>query len=94
MTRELSLIERVTLGSQILRNKLSGIFALVLLCALPAHATEQNYRLETLAEGLNYPWSVDFLPNGNILVAELSGTLRTIDKDGHVSDPILGVPSV
>ena len=94
MTRELSLIERVTLVSQILRNKLSGIFALVLLCALPAHATEQNYRLETLAEGLNYPWSVDFLPNGNILVAELSGTLRTIDKDGHVSDPILGVPSV
>ena len=61
---------------------------------LPTNAEEQTYRLETLAKGLNFPWSVDFLPNGDLLVAELEGTLKRISKDGSSSNSVSAVPTV
>ncbi|NKB98066.1 MAG: PQQ-dependent sugar dehydrogenase [Pseudomonadales bacterium] len=52
-----------------------------------------NYEIETVAEGLDFPWSVAFLPNGDLLVAELSGNVRRI-SNGTVGDPIANVPEV
>ena len=46
-----------------------------------------------LAEGLDHPWALGFLPDGRMLVTERSGQLRIID-DGEVSAPIEGVPEV
>ena len=34
------------------------------------------YKLETVAEGLNFPWSIAFLPSGGYLVAIRSGEVR------------------
>ena len=49
--------------------------------------------VETLATGLDQPWSVEVLPDGGYLVSEKAGTLRLI-RNGKVSAPIAGVPDV
>lgn len=53
-----------------------------------------SYRLETVAEGLAFPWRLAFLPNGDALVTERGGTLRIL-RDGVLDPaPIAGVPPV
>lgn len=43
------------------------------------------YRVEVIADGLNYPWSLAFLPNGDAFVTEKYGHLRIIRQG--VLDP-------
>ncbi|WP_312417971.1 PQQ-dependent sugar dehydrogenase [Shinella sp.] len=49
--------------------------------------------VETVASGLNHPWSVEVLPDGGYLVSEKGGTLRRVQA-GKVSAPISGLPEV
>jgi glucose/arabinose dehydrogenase len=55
---------------------------------------QQRIRVSTVATGLANPWSLAFLPNGDMLVTERAGRLRIIR--GGVLDPqaISGVPAV
>ncbi|MGD8325661.1 MAG: PQQ-dependent sugar dehydrogenase [Sphingomonadales bacterium] len=55
---------------------------------------EAGITVTTLAEGLNHPWSLAFLPDGRMLVTERVGQLRIMERDGHLSGPIEGVPEV
>ena len=49
----------------------------------------------TIAEGLESPWGMAFLPNGQMLVTERPGRLRVLSADGKRSLPaVLGVPTV
>ncbi len=53
-----------------------------------------DYRLVTVASGLSHPWSMAFLPGGDLLVTERPGRLRII-RDGVLLDaPVPGVPEV
>ncbi len=49
---------------------------------------------QTVANGLQHPWAVAFLPDGRFLVTERPGRLRLIEADGRVNAPIAGVPAV
>ncbi len=46
-----------------------------------------------VAEGLDHPWALGFLPDGRMLVTERSGQLRIV-ADGAVGAPVEGVPRV
>ena len=53
-----------------------------------------NYQQVTVAEGLEHPWSIAWLPDGATLVTERPGRLRVI-RDGRLEPtPVGGVPPV
>ena len=49
---------------------------------------------QTIAKGLERPWSLAFLPDKRMLVTERPGRLRIVETDGRVSEPLSGVPRV
>ena len=52
------------------------------------------FNVETVAKGLEHPWSLAFLPDGRMLVTERPGRLRSVGRDGKLSQPLDGVPRV
>jgi glucose/arabinose dehydrogenase len=53
-----------------------------------------DYRLVTVVDGLIRPWSMAFLPDGDMLVTEKAGRLRIL-RDGELLDEALpGLPEV
>ena len=53
----------------------------------------QQFNVETVASGLEFPWGLAFLPDGSALITEKAGRLRLL-KDGKLSQAISGVPQV
>ena len=73
--------------------KTATVLFAVCLGLLVGPATAADYRVETLAEGLEHPWSIVFLPDGTRLVTERPGRLRVIDRDGRLQQaPVHGLP--
>ena len=78
-----------------------SLFALLLLAG-PAsaqngdtfHSTHHTYRAVPVADGLEHPWGMAFLPNGDMLVTERPGRLRIIRDGQLLSEPVAGVPEV
>ena len=57
-------------------------------------APKTAIQVKEIAKGLQNPWSLQFLPDGRMLVTERPGRMRLISMDGKVSDPIEGLPHV
>jgi len=53
-----------------------------------------NFKAEVLAKGFDQPWGMAFLPDGRLIFTERSGNIRFLGKDGSVSEPVKGTPSV
>ena len=70
----------------------SSLVAFTLSLLLSAQSGAAEYTLETVAEDLDHPWSVAFLPNGEFLIAELGGRLLRLSADGSKKTNIDGVP--
>ncbi|MEO0544460.1 MAG: PQQ-dependent sugar dehydrogenase [Pseudomonadota bacterium] len=80
-------------------------FAFPVLLALSAsgHALAQtatvnvdggvSLNVAVVAEGLQHPWGVDTLPNGELIVTEREGTMRIV-FDGALSEPVRGLPRI
>jgi glucose/arabinose dehydrogenase len=72
-----------------------------LAVTIPAAAQAQTYQSEhhafravPIAEGLNNPWSIAFLPGGDILITERAGRLRIVRNGQLLESPVEGVPEV
>jgi len=52
---------------------------------------EDVVRVEVVAEGLEFPWALEFLPDGRMLVTEKPGRLRIVTPGGEVSPPLGGL---
>jgi glucose/arabinose dehydrogenase len=59
-----------------------------------AKATDYNLTADIVVSGLDHPWSVAFLPDGDMLVTERSGNLRLIHAGKLSNAPVSGVPTV
>lgn len=53
---------------------------------------KQPFDVQVVASGLDRPFAIAFLPSGRMLVTIRSGGMRTVDKEGHVSELLSGVP--
>ncbi|HLF11251.1 MAG TPA: PQQ-dependent sugar dehydrogenase [Gammaproteobacteria bacterium] len=62
--------------------------------AQPPPPPGETFKVVTFVEGLRNPWSMAFLPNGDMLVTERGGTLRIIRGGKLLPDPVPGVPAV
>jgi aldose sugar dehydrogenase len=60
-------------------------------CALTSNVA---FNVTVLAKGLERPWAVEPLPDGDLLVTEKNGRLRIVTAKGEVGQPIGGVPKV
>lgn len=48
----------------------------------------------TMVKGLDHPWALAFLPDGDMLITERTGRLRIVRDGKLVKEPIAGTPSV
>ena len=53
----------------------------------------EQFRIVRLAEGLEFPWALAFLPDGGMLVSERPGRLLLLSSDGG-RRPVSGLPQV
>ena len=83
------------------RALINGVLAAsALLALLPefadaqeAPSTSSAYNITPVAEGLDHPWNLTFMPDGSMLVVLLPGEIRVL-RDGALSEPVSGVPEV
>ena len=101
---------RSTIGVRLhMRRTASSSFPRILLvCVLvngpagvshaePAEVYESarhSFRVVTVAEALDHPWSVAWLPSGEMLVTERPGRLRILRHGKLDPDPVEGLPRV
>lgn len=57
-------------------------------------SAEQSYRIVPVVDGLMNPWSMAFLPNGDMLVTERAGRLRIVRGGRLVAEPVPGLPAM
>jgi glucose/arabinose dehydrogenase len=60
----------------------------------PLQSQEHRFRVEAVAEGLDVPWSMTFLPDGRLLVTERAGRLRIVEEGKLRPELIGGLPPV
>lgn len=71
------------------------LVALPMACSAETlESTHHEFELETVASGLEHPWSIAFLPDGDALVTERAGRLRLIEDGELREEPIGNVPEV
>jgi len=74
-----------------MRRFTHSLIVMVLAMALSGKAL--GLQIETVADGLEHPWSIAFLPDGRLLVTERAGRLRLINAEGDlVAEPVAAVP--
>ena len=86
------------------RRALSALIGAAVVLGFMAPVTAQSqvdvgYRIDAVVGGLEFPWALAFLPDGDMLVTERPGRLRVIERgaDGRYTlraEAVAGVPPV
>ena len=58
------------------------------------HGEDHAYRVVTVADGLQNPWGMQFLPGGDILLTERPGRVRLIRDGALLPDPVADLPEI
>jgi glucose/arabinose dehydrogenase len=89
--------------SRIIYSLLAAAAFVMVLAGSPGQSVSQVRELATdtkkirvvpIAQGLDSPWSMVFLPSGDILVTERPGRLRIIHEGRLQDEPIAGLPAI
>jgi aldose sugar dehydrogenase len=62
--------------------------------AQPPGPPGEQFKVVTFVEGLKNPWSMAWLPNGDMLVTERGGALRIVRGGKLLPEPVAGTPKV
>ena len=73
---------------------IAGLFLHAAAPGARAQPASPPVRSVTVAQGLENPWALAFLPDGRYLVSERPGRLRVVEADGRLNPPVAGLPSV
>lgn len=83
------------------RSLLAAVGSIALLAASVSAVSAQTIKSElhtfkvvTVADGFKDPWSIAFLPNGDMLVTEKPGNLRVVRGGKLDAAPVTGTPKV
>jgi glucose/arabinose dehydrogenase len=71
-----------------------AIFWAALCVSVLAVADPAAYQIETITDELSFPYSIAFLPGGDMLVTEKPGRLRVLKEGVLQPEPIPGTPDV
>jgi len=100
--RQIYYKSHTTRDNSMTANRIAPLLTATLMLSAAATAYAQdvarteaaNLRTAVVAEGLEHPWGLDFLPGGELLVTERPGRLRIIAADGTLSEPVAGLPEI
>lgn len=70
-----------------------GLFLVACLLGVVARA-ETGVKPVEIVQGLSHPWSMVFLPDGEILISERAGQLRRIQQGKLLDKPVSGLPPI
>ena len=55
-------------------------------------SVEHDFRVVTVAEDIQHPWSIAFLPDGDMMFTQRTGELRIVRDGKLLPDPVEGIP--
>jgi glucose/arabinose dehydrogenase len=84
----------VFFGLILLASVFAGGAAVAQDLAPTFESEKQKFKVVSLAQGLEYPWGLAFLPNGDMLVTEREGRLNLLRAKTYKREEISGVPKV
>jgi len=60
------------------------LLAVILVLLIPKPLNQSGYQSNILAENLNVPWAIDFLPNNTMIFTQRGGDVSLLNQDGSV----------
>ena len=84
--------------SRVISRVVAGVLVLLGTATLSGNtmftSAVHDYRVVTVVDGLVQPWSIAFLPGGDMLITERPGRLRIVRQGKLLPQPVEGIPKV